>query len=233
VTVADGLEGIPSEGWAFLGVLVTQMVIVITLIINKRNHATTQRKLDVVEGHINNVEDDIDHDAQDVSIGQRLRRMETSMNIEFTENTRTHGLLADGLVRNAEELFKRATYIHEDIGAYILKLDESKPAGWYIFWVSPGYELISGLGLDAIEQGDYLDRIYPDDVEHVMASFKRSLDNEASWDVTYRQRGPNGWQVLHQQAEPYFGPNGEMVGRFGLLRVVNSNADLPLPTQGV
>ena len=214
---------LPPEAWAFLSVLTTQAVIVVTLLLNRRSHLRTQHQLDVVEGHINNVEIDIDHDAEDVSIGQRLRRMERTMNVAFDENTRVHELLAAGLVINAEEVFKRATYMHNDIGAYILKVDASKPAGWFIAWVSPGYTKITGLTAAAVAQGDYLDRIHPDDVDRVMASFERGLKNEVSWDVTYRQRGTDGWQTLHQQAEPYFVPEGAMVGQFGLFRAVEVN----------
>jgi hypothetical protein len=202
-----------------MGLLVTQGVIVFTLILNRRGHSKTHEQLIDLEAHVNNVETDIDHDAEDVSIGQRLRRMERTMQVEFTENTRIHQLLAEGLIANAEEVFKRATYMHSDVGAYIVR--KGGPVGWQVTWVSPGYTKIAGMTLGEVQQGDYAQRIHPDDYDRVMGSFQTALEAEVPWDVTYRQLGPNGWQTIHQQAEPFFGLEHDLLGQFGLFRTVD------------
>lgn len=214
-------DGWSHEVWAFLGVALTQFVILVTVLLNRGGHRKTNRKLTDIEAHVNNVEVDIDHDADDVSLGQRLRRMEAEMRVQFTENSRIHELLAKGLTRNAEEVFKRAMYAHDDIGSYILH--RGGPAGWEVTWVSPAYTALTGMTLDQVRQGDYLDRIDPDDRDRVMSTFRTSLEAEVSWEVTYRQRGAHGWQTLSQQAEPYFSIKGELIGQFGLFRVVDED----------
>jgi len=62
--------------WAFLGVVAMQVTAVVLLVINRNNHSVTQSSLNRLEAHVNNVEVDIDHSADDVTLGQRVKRIE-------------------------------------------------------------------------------------------------------------------------------------------------------------
>lgn len=205
------------DAWAFLGVLLSQVVILVTVLMNRQQHSKANDTLTQLEGHLNNVEVDIGTDDEDVTIGQRLKRMERTMALTAAEHTRIHKLLAEGLVQTAEEVFKRAMWGHHNVGAYLLR--RGGGLGWEVVWINPGYSEITGLNLDQVRQGEFTSTICKHDVERVTTSIGTCLAAEVPCDLTFFQEGSGGWQRLNLRAEPYFNTEGELMGQFGIIGV--------------
>lgn len=193
-----------NSAWGFFGILITQAVVLVTLLINRKAHIATQRQLSSVERHVNNVEVDIDHDSEDVTLGQRLKRMEQDARREFSENSRVHDLLARAIAEQAVASF-RVTYSGDNHNpAMILVHDPDSALPWTPVWVNADYEEIVGLTLKQAQQQEYTSYIHPDDLDRVLKATEVMMESRSSLSLNYRYTHPKTGEqfILNLYGEP-------------------------------
>ena len=212
-----------SDGaWAFFGILVTQAAILVGVVVGaRRQHRTSKRVADVAF-HVNNVEEDIDHD-QGPTLGQRLRRMETNQEMEWAENRRVHSLILDGRPTAAIAVFKQS-YLHDPHPAYHSVWTPETVPPWNVEWVNAAWTELTGLDAAGAGTHQYVDAIHPDDRHRVLASAQQSYERGIGLAVEYRHRHAvtGEWVTVVVHAEPYFTPAGKAIGQLGVMEVVQS-----------
>jgi PAS domain-containing protein len=188
--------GLAEAAWGFWGVVVTQVVIVVTLITNRRQHTITQRQLSSVEHHVNNVEEDIS-DESNVTLGQRLKRMEAHNNALFEQNAEAHARLARGIAQQAIFTFQVNYESTSEIAAMVLRRrDDGSDPPWWPEWVNHSYTELVGLTLEQAQQQEYIAGIHPDDLDRVMLATSAMMREGRSLHISYRYR--------RHPDEPYF-----------------------------
>lgn len=214
--------------WSFMGVFVVNGAAIILLLLNRGEHKKTQNAINKVEDHVNNVEIDIDHNDQDISLGQRLKRMEEREIKEFDENKRIHNLIIENLVDQAIQIFRQVYRFDHHVAAYHLGTDNHRSdQPWEVLWVNRAFEKLTGVNFEGIKTGQYIQAIHPDDRERVMSSAADAMTRGEVWHIVYRTRTRlenntyTDYFTVEQYSEPLYNPIGEFSGQLGTVRIIN------------
>ncbi len=208
-----------KDAWIFAGVFVTQAVILVTAVLGYTRHGKTNKKVDQVAYHVNNVEEDIDHEGAGPTLGQRLKRMEESQHTEWAENSRVHNLIMSAAPSATVALFK-TTYANDpDVAAFVSSLAPDLDPPWQTSWVNDTWGRLTGLTLSGANTHEYRSMMHPDDRVRVMETVEEAFERGLPFDIEYRHLHPSGLYVnLLVHSEPVFNLRGTMTAQLGVIR---------------
>jgi PAS domain S-box-containing protein len=204
--------------WGAVGVIFTQIVILVTVLVNRRGTTRTHEQLDRVERHVNNVEEDIDHDDQDISLGQRLKRIETDMRSRFDLNDEAHEVIMVEAGKVGISAFRQASWF-DPVAAYQIAAADGTPP-WRIEWINPAWSKLTGLDLSEARSHQYVAAMHPEDRQRVLDAVTYSLDHGEPVELRYRILTPDGtgWRWVELYGEPYRTLTGQPLGQIGVVR---------------
>lgn len=147
------------------------------------------------------------------NIGQAIQALESGEPLSEAVRPR----LADKLKQSEQELAKIRTWIRSaetlaDIG--IWEIDHQQDE---LFWSDQTYRLL-GYNPEEHEPSPetYVSRIHPDDRPQFLQAFRNSLENNESFEITYRHQLPNGQtKYVEAHANHFYNEAGEAVSTIG------------------